>query len=85
MKNKIYSTLLFSAILVAFLLIADASSAQCSMCKAVLESNLETGESSLGKGINDGIAYLIIFPYLLVGTIGFFMYRHYKKQNQTAA
>ncbi len=85
MKCKIYSTLLYTAILVAFILIADASFAQCSMCKAVLESNLESGESSLGKGINDGIAYLIVFPYLLIGTIGYFMYRHYKKNNQAAA
>lgn len=85
MKCKLYSTLLFSAILIAFLLIADASSAQCSMCKAVLESNMETGDSSLGKGVNDGITYLIIFPYLLIGTIGFFMYRHYKKNNQASA
>lgn len=85
MKCKLYSTLLFSAILIAFLLIADASSAQCSMCKAVLESNMETGDSSLGKGVNDGITYLIIFPYLLIGTIGFFMYRHYKKNNQVSA
>lgn len=85
MKCKLYSTLLFSAILIAFLLIVDASSAQCSMCKAVLESNMETGDSSLGKGVNDGITYLIIFPYLLIGTIGFFMYRHYKKNNQASA
>jgi hypothetical protein len=85
MKNKIYSSLLYTAILIAFILIADASFAQCSMCKAVLESNLESGESSLGKGINDGIAYLIIFPYLLIGTIGYFMYRHYKKNNQAEA
>lgn len=85
MKCKLYSTLLISAILIAFLLIADASSAQCSMCKAVLESNMETGDSSLGKGVNDGITYLIIFPYLLIGTIGFFMYRHYKKNNQASA
>ncbi len=85
MKYKFYSSFLLSATFIAFLFVADASMAQCSMCKAVLESNLESGESSLGNGVNDGITYLIIFPYLLIGTIGFFMYRHYKKNNQASA
>ena len=41
---------------------------QCSMCRAVLESEdaLETA-----KGINDGIVYLMTIPYILVGLVGF--------------
>lgn len=48
--------------------------AQCAMCKAVVEN----GNQSMAEGINSGITYLMIFPYLLVGIIVFFMYR-YKK------
>ena len=44
------------------------------MCRAVLES--ETGQST-AEGVNDGIVYLMAIPYLIVGTIGFFIYRKY--------
>lgn len=51
---------------------------QCAMCKATLESDLAAGGSA-GKGINNGIMYLIAFPYLLLGVVGYFVYKHYKK------
>ena len=50
------------------------------MCKAVLESNLQSGESAVGKGVNDGIVYIMFVPYILLGAVGFFMYKHYKKE-----
>lgn len=46
--------------------------AQCAMCRAVLES--EEGQSA-AKGINNGIIYLMILPYILVGGVGYFVYR----------
>lgn len=69
-------------LLLVFLLISVVDlSAQCAMCKAVLESNMQSGEEAVGKGINDGIIYIMFVPYLLVGIVGFLMYRHYKKTN----
>lgn len=56
--------------------------AQCSMCKAVLESNMQSGEEAVGKGINSGIVYIMFVPYILLGTIGYFMYKHYLKVNK---
>lgn len=56
--------------------------AQCAMCRATLESDLASGGTA-GKGINDGIIYLMVFPYLLVGVVGYFVYKHYKKNKQT--
>jgi len=47
------------------------SNAQCAMCRAVLES--EDGQSA-AKGINDGIIYLMLIPYLLVGGLGYIIY-----------
>ena len=47
------------------------SNAQCAMCRAVLESE-ETQSSA--KGVNDGIMYLMSFPYILVAGIGFIIY-----------
>lgn len=59
------------------LLSIDAS-AQCAMCRAVLES----GDSNVAaKGINDGIVYLMIFPYLLIGGIAFFIWRSRRKND----
>jgi len=40
-------------------------SAQCSMCRAVVESDI----SGKGSGINNGIVYLMAFPYLLVALL----------------
>jgi hypothetical protein len=49
--------------------------AQCAMCKAVVEGGNET----MAEGVNDGITYLMIFPYILVGILFFMLYRHRKK------
>ena len=37
------------------------SYSQCAMCKAVVE----TGDVTMAEGINNGITYLMVFPYLL--------------------
>lgn len=55
---------------------------QCAMCKATIETDLTSGGTA-GKGINEGIIYLMAFPYLLIGVVGYFVYKHYKKNKQT--
>ena len=46
------------------------------MCRAVLES----GESqSMAEGINDGIVYLMLVPYIIVATLGYIIYRKFFK------
>lgn len=55
-----------------------STNAQCAMCRAVLES--EEGQST-AKGVNDGIVYLMVIPYLLVAGMGLVMYlKFYKKE-----
>ncbi len=51
-------------------------SAQCAMCKAVVES----GNASEAEGLNSGILYLMIFPYLLVGALFYFIIKSRKKK-----
>ena len=46
-------------------------SAQCAMCKAVVQS----GGEGLATSINNGIVYLMLFPYLLIGILGYFLYK----------
>jgi len=48
------------------------SNAQCAMCRAVLES--EEGQG-LAKGVNNGIVYLMVIPYILIGGLGYYIYR----------
>ena len=59
-----------------FLINTMPAEAQCAMCRAVLESE-EGGQTA--KGINNGIVYLMIFPYLLVAGVGYAIYRSRKK------
>lgn len=73
MKTKI---LLF---LIVFFIAILPAEAQCSMCRAVLQ-NEAGGEAA--KGINNGIMYLMVFPYLLVGGVGYAVYRSRKKARQ---
>lgn len=59
-------------------LIPVFAEAQCAMCRAVLESE---GSEATAKGINDGIVYLMVFPYILIGGIAFFVYRSLRNKD----
>jgi len=63
-----------------FLISIGQSIAQCAMCRATVENNINTGETSVGAGLNYGILYLFMAPYLLAMIIGYLWYRNYKKQ-----
>lgn len=54
--------------------------AQCAMCRASIESNVSDGDTSVGAGLNMGILYLFVAPYLLMMVIGFFWYRSAKRK-----
>lgn len=56
-------------------------SAQCAMCKAVVEANLKEGGSA-GAGLNDGILYLMAMPYILILFFCLFWYFQNKKAKQ---
>lgn len=54
--------------------------AQCAMCRASVENNVSNGETSIGAGLNNGILYLVVMPYLMAAIIGFLWYRSSKKK-----
>lgn len=56
-----------------------STNAQCAMCRAVLES--EDGQST-AKGVNDGIVYLMVIPYVLVAGMGVVMYTKFYKNKK---
>ncbi len=58
------------------LLIAGGiANAQCAMCRATLENNVSNGNIGIAAGINIGILYLFVAPYLAVGVLGYLWYR----------
>ena len=56
-------------------LIAGDIVAQCPMCRATAESNLQNGGTD-GKGLNLGILFMLSLPYLFVGTIGYIWWKN---------
>ncbi|GAB3537528.1 hypothetical protein GCM10027443_30710 [Pontibacter brevis] len=80
---------ILAAIALTLMLVFSGTDAysQCAMCRATVESNVGTGkghnhepESEVGSGLNTGILYLMVIPYLLIGTIGFLWYKNSRKK-----
>ena len=63
----------------SFLLLGSMdASAQCAMCKQSVESNIEGQGKVVGRGLNDGILYLMSVPYLVLGGIGYMVWKNWK-------
>ncbi|KAF2329464.1 hypothetical protein [Flavobacterium daemonense] len=77
LKSK-FQTFFFG---ICIFLIGISANAQCAMCRAALagDSNVKKAEA-----VNDGIVYLMVIPYLLVGIIGFLIYRMYQSKKKKA-
>jgi hypothetical protein len=56
-----------------FFLNIDADS-QCAMCRQTAESASQGGNQGIAEGLNGGIVYLMLAPYMLlaIGAIAFF-------------
>lgn len=54
--------------------------AQCAQCSAVVESNSKSGAMTT-KGLNKGILFLLVAPYLAVGAVGYLWYKKYRRKN----
>lgn len=65
-----------SIFILIFLFAYEFVVSQCAMCKAVIEGN---GNETIAQGVNNGITYLMIFPYLLVGILAYFLIRYRRK------
>ncbi|SFO14066.1 hypothetical protein SAMN05421741_12216 [Paenimyroides ummariense] len=65
-----------------FVLFSIEGFAQCAMCRAALETE-ETGNQA--AAVNDGIVYLMAFPYLLLLVGGIVIYRIMKGKKKNKA
>ena len=62
----------------AFVLIPETTDGQCSMCRAVTNSNQLTDDAfTVGNGLNNAIVYLMFTPYVMAAL---FFYAFYRKQ-----
>ncbi len=80
MKDRVSRFIRLSALL--FLLAGSVApaSAQCPMCRMSAESNLKNGGTD-GRGLNAGILYMFMLPYLTVAGIGFWWWRNRKNES----
>jgi hypothetical protein len=76
MKALKYCAVIF---LILFALIADVD-AQCSMCTLNAEASVANGNTQ-GRGLNNGIMYLLVMPYLAVAVVGFLWYKKYRRKD----
>lgn len=70
--------LILATIIIGMVVISGDLFGQCPMCKMSAESNLKDGGTA-GKGLNNGILYMLAMPYLLVMTIGLLWWKNRKK------
>jgi len=54
--------------------------AQCAMCKASVETNVNEDGIGFAAKLNTGILYLFVMPYLLAMVIGYFWYKKSREQ-----
>ena len=47
---------------------------QCSMCRAIAESGAKDEATRVGRGLNNGILYLLAMPYV-IGGVAFVIWR----------
>ena len=74
--------LVIFGLILLFLLAGSDLWAQCAMCRGSVESSMGNGRNNVGVGLNTGIVYLFVMPYLLVAVIGYLWYRSSKKAQQ---
>lgn len=78
LKEQVFKTILLSFVLCFFPIVAQA---QCAMCRAALQGEEAQAQA---EGINNGIVFLMVIPYILIAVAGYAVYKiKYSKKNDT--
>lgn len=78
MKKRLFTG--FVTLLVLAGTLSDVA-AQCAMCRTQLENNVSNGNPGIAAGINTGILYLLVMPYLSILILGYFWFKNSKRNN----
>ena len=65
-------------VLLFAILIPLVNYAQCAMCRTQVVNNESHGETSLAAGLNFGIIYLFVTPYIAIGIVAYFWFKKSK-------
>ncbi len=72
--------LFFVALFYSLLITSAEVQAQCAMCTLNAENSVKNGNTQ-GKGLNNGILYLLAAPYLAIAGVGYVWYKKYRRKN----
>lgn len=75
--KKLTSTILLT--LIFLVMNVGQAWAQCAMCRGSVESTMGNGRNNVGIGLNTGIMYLFVMPYLIFAVVGYLWYRNSRK------
>ena len=79
---KLFRNQLATVLFLAFSFLTAESNAQCAMCRSQVESSIEGEGKVVGRGLNDGILYLMTIPYFILGGFAYMVYRNWKGGQQ---
>ena len=61
-------------VILSIIIIPDILFGQCSMCRLMAESSYQSG-SDIGRGLNDGIGYIMGVPYIILIIGGYILFK----------
>jgi hypothetical protein len=83
MKRILKNILKFQSLVWTFVILNSGSVlAQCAMCKASVETNVNVDGIGFAAKLNSGILYLFVMPYLLAMVIGILWYKKSREQRR---
>lgn len=77
MKNSRLIVLVLSLVVVIGVGAPQVSYAQCAMCSLNAENSAHEDKAK-GKGLNDGILFLLAMPFLIGAGIGLLWYKRFR-------
>ncbi|WP_316832646.1 hypothetical protein [Pedobacter aquatilis] len=77
MKKKAFLILVLISLTLA--LTSDVM-AQCAMCTINAEQGVKNGNTQ-AAGLNTGVIYLLVIPYILATVVGIIWYKKYRKKS----
>jgi hypothetical protein len=81
MNTTIIRTFVLTALF--WLIEVATTAAQCPMCRMSAESNMKNGGTA-GAGLNAGILYMLVAPYLIVAGVAYWWWRNRKADAEDA-
>jgi len=73
-----------AVIFCALLLVAanvEVANAQCAMCSLNAENSTKGGNTQ-GRGLNNGIFFLLGAPFIIVSAVGFLWYKKFRNKDE---